>query len=224
MKKILSLMLALLMLAGMLSACDPDHGSSDPSDEIPVSEEPSYIPCYKPVIYLYPEAETEVSVSLELNGKLTCTYPEYKDGWSVTAYPDGTLVDEKGVEYSYLYWEGDSGSEFDFSEGFCIPGADTAAFLEEALESLGLTRREANEFIVYWLPQMQDNPFNVISFQFENYAESAKLSISPEPDALIRVFMAWYGTDEAVEITPQTLTAAERIGFTAVEWGGTEVK
>ena len=47
---------------------------------------------YKPVIYLYPEQETEVSVELDLNGKLTCTYPEYKDGWKVTAAPDGMLM------------------------------------------------------------------------------------------------------------------------------------
>ena len=30
----------------------------------------------KPVIYLYPEQTQEVSVQLELDGKLTCAYPE----------------------------------------------------------------------------------------------------------------------------------------------------
>ena len=46
--------------------------------------------CYKPVIYLYPEEETQVSVQLALDGGLTCTYPAYQNGWTVTAAPDGT--------------------------------------------------------------------------------------------------------------------------------------
>ena len=36
----------------------------------------------KPVIYLYPEAPTEVSVTLTLDGTLTCTYPAYEKGWN----------------------------------------------------------------------------------------------------------------------------------------------
>ena len=179
--------------------------------------------CYKPVIYLYPEQKMDVSVRLQLNGNLTCTYPAYQDGWRVTAAPDGTLIDAAGMTYNYLYWEGETLTEYDFSEGFCVPGKDTAAFLEQALHQLGLTRREANEFIVYWLPLMEANAYNVISFQKERYTESAKLNISPEPDTMIRVFMAWKSAETMVNIKPQILDAQERTGFTVVEWGGTKV-
>ena len=48
----------------------------------------------KPVIYLYPEEETAVTVKLDYAGALTCTYPTYGDGWAVTACPDGTLTDD----------------------------------------------------------------------------------------------------------------------------------
>lgn len=180
--------------------------------------------CYKPVIYLYPETKTDVTVNLSLDGALTCTYPAYNNGWQVTAHPDGTLIDKDGKEYNYLYWEGDTFSEFDFSEGFCVKGSDTAVFLEKALEELGLNRREANEFIVYWLPLMEKNPYNIISFQNKAYTDAACLNINPAPDTLIRVFMAWKSSDEYVQIEKQQLTAPERHGFTAVEWGGTEVK
>lgn len=182
------------------------------------------IMCDKPVIYLYPEEKTEVSVGLSLNGELTCTYPAYNDGWKVTALPDGTLTDAKGQTYNYLYWEGEAEMSYDFSEGFCVKGEDTAAFLEKVLADLGLNRREANEFIVYWLPMMEQNPYNLISFQTENYTDAAKLTVSPTPDTLIRVFMAWKGVEEFTELPEQKLTAPERIGFTVVEWGGTEVK
>ena len=178
---------------------------------------------YKPVIYLYPEEKTEVYVTLDYNGRLTCTYPSYDNGWKVTAQPDGTLTDENGQTYNYLYWEGETNTQYDFSEGFCVKGEDTAAFLEYALAELGLNRREANEFIVFWLPMMQNNEYNVISFQGDVYTDSAKLDIDPAPDTLIRVFMAWQASEIYVNIPEQELDAPEREGFTVVEWGGTKV-
>lgn len=178
---------------------------------------------YKPVVYLYPERETEISVRLTLDGELTCTYPSYQNGWTVTAHPDGTLTDANGQTYNYLYWEGTTNAQYDFSKGFCVKGEDTAAFLEYALERLGLTRREANEFIVFWLPMMQNNPYNVIAFQENAYTESARLDVDPAPDTLIRVFMAWQASESYVSLPEQELSAPAREGFTVVEWGGTEI-
>lgn len=178
---------------------------------------------YKPVIYLYPEVQTDVSVKLLLDGKLTCTYPAYNGGWNVTAAPDGTLTDAKGQTYNYLYWEGETNPQWDMTEGFCVKGEDTAAFLEEALAKLGLNRTEANEFIVYWLPLMEQNPYNIISFQTDVYTDAAELQITPAPDTLIRVFMAWKAADNFVELPEQELTAPEHTGFTVIEWGGTRV-
>lgn len=177
----------------------------------------------KPVIYLYPEQGEEVSVRLDYDGKLTCTYPEYDNGWHVTAAPDGRITDENGQEYNYLYWEGETEQEYDFSEGFCVAGENTAEFLEDALDRLGLTRREANEFIVYWLPRMEQNEYNLISFQSEAYTDHARLSIQPEPDTVIRVFMAYKPVENEQEIPEQTLAAPERSGFAVVEWGGCEL-
>ena len=193
----------------------------DGKDNLPSDwGEEEIVPTLKPVIYLYPQEPTEVSVVLDYEGTLTCTYPKYENGWTVTAHPDGTLIDAQGKAYNYLYWEGLDNKQSDFSQGFCVPGEETAAFLEVALEKLGLNRREANEFIIYWLPLMEQNPYNVISFQTTAYTELAKLHITPAPDTLIRVFMAWYGTEEPVSIPAQELTALQRHGFTVVEWGG----
>ena len=178
----------------------------------------------KPVIYLYPEERTEVTVKLDYNGKLTYTYPQYTDGWTVTASPDGTLINHvDGREYSYLFWEGESRNEYDFSKGFVVKGTDTVAFLQEKLAYMGLTPREYNEFIVYWLPQMQDNPYNLISFQGAAYTDNAKLIIEPKPDSVLRVFMAFKPLQYPIDIPPQELKTFERKGFTVVEWGGTQV-
>ena len=177
----------------------------------------------KPVIYLYPEQETAVSVSLDYAGTLTATYPAYEDGWHVTAEPDGTLYDEAGNEYSYLFWEGENKTDYDFSKGFCVAGADTADFLREKLAEIGLTPCEYNEFIVYWLPKMQGNAYNLISFQSTAYTDTAKLDIAPTPDSLLRVFMAWKPLSRPQNIEPQMFAPFARDGFTVVEWGGCEV-
>ena len=198
------------------------------SNDLPVIQAKTIIvdvPAAKPVIYLYPEAPTEISVTLTLDGRLTCTYPDYEKGWqNFTAHPDGTLIFPDGKEYYCLYWEGMQTTEWDFSTGFCVKGEDTAAFLEWALAEQGLTPREANEFIIYWLPLMQENPYNIISFQTDAYTDGAVLEITPTPDSLLRVFMAYYPSDEAVEIAPQAFETPARDGFTVVEWGGSPVQ
>ena len=176
------------------------------------------------MIYLYPTEETEVSVKLDYDGVLTSTYPKYNDGWSVIASPDGTLRDLGGKrEYYCLFWEGKDGFEYDLSRGFVVAGKDTEKFLEDALSSLGLTDKEANEFIIYWLPRMENNAYNLISFQGENYTNAARLEITPAPDSVLRVFMAWQALDAPIKIESQTLPTFERTGFTVVEWGGSEI-
>ena len=177
---------------------------------------------FKPIIYFYPEVSTVCSAKVTLDGKLTCTYPEHgENGWeNFTAHPDGTLTFPDGKEYYALYWEGEQFAQWDFSEGFCVRGEDTAAFLEWALAEQGLTAREANEFIIYWLPLMQGNPYNVISFQKEAYTDGAKLEITPAPDSLLRVFMAYYSSETEIKIPEQTFEPFVREGFTVVEWGG----
>ncbi len=178
-----------------------------------------------PVIYLYPETDTEVNVRLDLNGELTTSYPVYDhvNGWSVTAYPDGTLTDKSGREYPFLFWEGEVSINPDLSYGFCVAGEDTAEFLELSLKQLGLTDSEADTFIMYWLPQMEGNKYNVISFQTSAYENVVSHYITPEPDTVITVNMLWYPSNVPVSIEPQDLTAinpSERKGFTVVEWGG----
>lgn len=203
--------LAVAVIVFTLFACAPD----DPAQQLTA----------KPVIYLYPAEETEVAVSLDYKGTLTTTYPAYNGGWRVVAQPDGTLTNlADGREYSYLFWEGVDDVDYDFSEGFCVRGEDTAAFLQETLSIIGLTPREYNEFIVYWLPKMQDNPYNVIAFQYDNYTDAAKLTVTPAPDSVLRVFMAWYGTETPADIAPQTFDGFNREGFTLIEWGGCQVQ
>ena len=185
------------------------------------------IAAHAPVIYLYTEEETPVNVQLDLNGEFTFTYPRYVEdrGWNVTASPSGTLTDNIGNKYDFLFWQADMYFDYDLSRGYCIPGDQTEEFLYSAANELGLNDREASAFVGYWIPYMRDNEYNVITFQTENFDEAARLHVSPEPDTVLRVNMLWYASDKFVEIEAQDLSAiglpiSERHGFTLVEWGG----
>ena len=180
----------------------------------------------KPVIYLYPtEDNAEISVSLDYNGNLVDLIPEFNADktWNVTANKDGKITFE-GKTYDYLFWEGDPDYSYDFYSGFCVKGEDTKSFLDEKLTTLGLNESEKAEFIEFWLPMMEKNPYNLISFQGATYNNNAKLTVNPAPDSMIRVFMAWYPTDKFIKINPQYLETPNRTGFTVVEWGGNKVK
>ncbi len=180
----------------------------------------------KPLIYLYPENKTEINVSLNYDGKLIHTYPSYPEaGWKVTAEPDGTLWDEKGMEYYGLFWEGEPNTALTANDGFVVAGKETAAFLEEKLAYLGLNRREANEFIMFWLPRMENNPYNLIHFSGLDYEKSAELIITPKPETTIRVMMLTQPLSYKIQCPLQDLTSLKktRKGFTVVEWGGSVV-
>ena len=212
MKKILALLLvSLFLFVILLSGCSRPPYFDNLTDE-------------KPVIYLYPETVTDVDVTLDYAGQLTCTYPAYGNGWRVTAQPDGTLTDRAtGHTYSYLFWEGHCAVPYDMETGFVVKGADTAEFLQKTLSRMGLTPREYNDFIVYWLPRMQDNPYNLITFQGKAYTDSAKLAITPQPDSMLRVFMVFQPLEAPIEIPEPEITPFVREGFCVVEWGGSEL-
>lgn len=180
----------------------------------------------KPVIYLYPEQETEIEVKVIYPERLTCTYPKYEDSWKVLASPSGDLTDmETGRNLYCLYYEGLNTIETSQDEGFVVKGEDTISFLEEKLEILGLTEREANEFIIYWLPKLEANEYNFIRFQtIEEINENMPLEITPTPDTVIRVMMEYKALEGYKEVKEQILTTPIREGFTVVEWGGTEIK
>ena len=182
---------------------------------------------YKPIIYLYPTEETEVSVNLGKPYLITSSYPKYTNGWEVIASTNGDLKDEKNDKDLYaLYYENENVVDFKVQEdGFLVKGEKVAEFLEEKLSILGLTDREKEEFIIYWLPKLEVNKYNYIRFATKEEIDiNMPLSINPKPDTIIRVLMTYKKLNWPIEVIEQELETPERTGFVAVEWGGTEIK
>lgn len=180
----------------------------------------------KPIIYLYPTEETPVSVKVGYPDMMTHIYPEYNDGWNVLAQPNGDLVDLNTGRYQYsLYYECKNKHPYEVTDtGFVVENETVIPFLEEKLAILGLSEREAAEFIIYWLPILESNEYNYIRFAtYDEIESNMPLNIQPKPDSLIRVMMLVKGLDEPIEVTEQILDTPERTGFTVVEWGGVKI-
>lgn len=180
-----------------------------------------YFTVDKPMIYIYPEDDMDLTVRLVNEDVLSYTYPKYDREWNLHVSKDGNIYDYKtNRNYYALYWEGISNDNLEMKEGFVVKGSDTVSFLEEKLELLGLNEREINEFIVYWINKIEDNNYNYIYFkttdEINNYMP---LEFSKDPDTLIRVVVDIKPLKKEIKVKPQELKSVKRSGFTIVEWG-----
>ena len=226
MKKAL-IILSCLVVASLsfLAACDTHEkkGNHEVLDE-------------KPVVYVYPEEEQGLTMTIDVKGTLDMVYPaperqvQTEEGtrasWTISAAPDGTLTDASGRSYPYVFWEGPVRQDTP-EQGFIVAREDAVPFLEEKLGQLGLSDKEAADFITYWAPRIRANEYTFVSFDASSYAQQVTYSFADEagnqvvPDTFIRVFMTIRAADATEEVTPQVFgPTPTRSGFTAVEWGG----
>ena len=204
--------------------------------------------CGKPVIYLYPEKDTKVSVSFVNPINFSTVIPNYKDSWEVIAHPNGILNDLKPQitncnsfenihgseyaksactknEYPYLYWSGKTVS-INYPQaksGFIVNKNNLNSFFDEKLGVMGFNHKETNDFKEYWvsyLTNKDSNYFRITFFQNEILNQMFPMKVSPMPKSTIRMFMDWESVDQDTQIIEQNLISYPRDGFTLVEWGG----
>ena len=228
-KRLLCCLICCLMccLVACGSADNEDYNESDDATKPTEHEDENFeVVIKKPNIYLYGYNE-DVTITLgkDIEERLLCTYPRYNEGWNVKAEPNGLLKDKEGRTYQYLFWEGIPNHDYKLREGFCVKGEETASFLENKLAILGLNDKEIDDFITYWLPDMEKNAWNIISFKTDEYEEYTPLTVNPAPEDKVRVLMIWYPWNTKLTITEQTLTPKQidRTKKTLVEWGGVKV-
>lgn len=175
--------------------------------------------CGKPVIYLYPETTTQVSVQVGAN--ITKSDPAYQNVWNVLATPSGMLtVAEK--QYDSLFWEGIGWGKYpEISSGTVVETKNVAEKIKSDLTRIGLNEKEIADFSEFWLPKMPTSKYTRLTwFTTKEMDQLAPLKVSPKPDTSIRVFLDFAGLDSQESIAPQTLPHYNRNGFTLVEWGG----
>ncbi|NQU99640.1 MAG: hypothetical protein HQ538_02790 [Parcubacteria group bacterium] len=182
----------------------------------------------KPVVYLYPEKETELKVEVSPNGGFTYTEPEYNGAWNVKASPSGEIIDLKTNEsYEYLFWEGIGLNVGEMEKGFMVESNRIEKFLNEKLSYMGLNEKEISDFNEYWVERLNEEGYYKISFMDQRvFDEIAPLEVSPDkPDNIIRVFMIARHVGGPYSLEKQKLyKKGSRDGFSVVEWGGALLK
>lgn len=179
----------------------------------------------KPVIYLYPEKKTNVTVKVEVVGEFSAQYPKTQDGtWNMIATPDGTLFDPKTEKkYGYLFWEAKNPSNLtiDPAKAFCVKKDEVEPFLETACQKFGLNDREKTDFVSFWIAALEQNPYSLVQFLTDDECASyATMTVEPKPDSEIRMFMLFQRVNKPVKVGSPALSLKKREKFTVVEWGG----
>ena len=178
----------------------------------------------KPVIYLYPLKEMDVNVKVKPVGGFTITDPKYPtDGWLVHANPNGELLNySDNKKYPYLFWEGYAyENSMKPKEGFVIKKEEVRQEMEKLLALNGLNKKETGDFLDFWADKLSVKPYVFISFVDKSVMDKiAPITIVPNPDTVVRVFIDYIFLDEPILVEPQIFSKVERSGFTVVEWGG----
>lgn len=188
----------------------------------------------KPIIYLYPQVPTIVNVEVIVPGEFLVSIPQIESGlvspeqsiggWkSILAMPSGNFYYQKGF-YKELFYEATVTPIEPPNHGIIVQTKDLKFELKKVVEKLGLKGQETNDFLEFWVPKLEslDSKYMLISF-FDSAQKQQidKVIISPKPDTFIEFIMYFKPLNELVKIDSiKYPNAPERLGFTAVEWGG----
>ena len=169
-----------------------------------------------PYIYLYPEHQSDISVSLCFlqGGRLTESEPPYGDGWNVNVMPDGRI----DGQYDYLFYEANLPHLPILETGWLLRGDNLQGDINELMTGLGFNDNEISDFTDFWIPRIEGHPY--YAFYYLNPDSIVALDINPAPDNILRVRFVIQPLAEPRALQPPQLSDNfSRDGFTAVEWG-----
>ena len=82
----------------------------------------------KPIIYIYPTKEIDLSIKLKNNKKLTTSYPKYNNRWNIHVDTNGNIYDYNTKRNYYaLYWEAHDNTHINMNAGFVVKNASVAS-------------------------------------------------------------------------------------------------
>jgi hypothetical protein len=172
----------------------------------------------KPNIYLYSDRDLTAKVRLAPEEDITVSEPVYRPGIGWLAdIRDGSL----NGNGDFLFYEGhvpDAGWQKE--EGYVIRAAYREQDMASLLGHYGFNERETAEFIEYWASHLiQDVDYVFYPQETGAVDRIMPLSISPEPDHVMRI---WFYAEPLVSAPEPVTTSPEKIvreGFYVVEWG-----
>ncbi len=209
------------LIIGLFFSCSILFQSCEP-DDCEEEEETcdTCIMVLKPNIYIYPEEEINLNVTLEFpkGGKVVVSIPEYGNGWDISVDKQGKINDE----FDYLFYESSQPDVWQLEEGWVITRAYLYDFFVENMSEFGFVGREIQDFTDYWIPRLTASEFYAIYPQDKQIIDRViELNTSKEPDNILRLFYVIQETDEQTNtnLTEPKIEPFKREGFFITEWG-----
>lgn len=172
----------------------------------------------KPNLYIYPSSPTEMTVELTLDDKqrVVASDPDYGDGWSGMALPDGRW-EQDGQVFDFLFYEVSvtrpQSQSLQTERGWC---AQDLGEITELVRAHGFTERETQDFWDGWVEDLPPADGYVVYPQ-RRVKRMAELTLTPR----LPVERLWLVVEPAIECSmpPTPISPLRREGEHAVEWG-----
>jgi hypothetical protein len=188
----------------------------------------TFVACYitgtSPVLYLYPEKPTQVTV--QTTAPLTYTDPStIRNTWSVLAHPDGSITSSNTHDRPYIYYEYNH-HEVAVStpeEGFIVEKKNWEKKVHSLATTLQLTEAETTSLVSEIQTVISSfSEANYLKLSIANQKEinqKLPLTISPIPNKIYRIHFAITPLKTNKIIKEQPIEPITRKGFTVVELG-----
>jgi hypothetical protein len=174
---------------------------------------------YKPNIYIYPEKEISLKVSIAFpkGGSVDKSIPEYNDGWYVKVDSTGKIDNT----YGYLFYESTQPDGWQHKSGWLIEKDSLKDFFQENMVAYGFNAIEIKDFTDYWIPKFTAYKYYMIYPQEKDIIDNLiEVSYSVKPDNILRLFYMVKGTNEKLRAEkPLVNNSFKRDGFYTAEWG-----
>lgn len=171
----------------------------------------------KPALYLYPIKKMPISVRLHPKGRLTKTFPLYKNGWNVIAEPDGQI----NGKYPYLFYEALIPVNKLPAKGWVVKQEHLQAWFTNTMNNIGFNKKEIKDFNDYWLNELVDSEYYEIYLLPRSFVNKMlNVVITPQPDTFIRALFYFKKGSANSKLEPPSIRQKQRTGFVATEWGG----
>ncbi|MBR9682694.1 MAG: hypothetical protein GOV02_03380 [Candidatus Aenigmarchaeota archaeon] len=171
----------------------------------------------KPAVYLYPETDSHIQVTIDTAGRIIEDIPEYNGGWNVFVTTEG-LIEQK---YDYLFYEVQLNSIDLPEQGWVVSQDELNGWFDTNLIAMGMNQKEKDQFKEYWLERLEGSAYYEIKLLDDTFLEeNMNLIIDPQPDTIIRLDFHFRRLDNTIEIEEPEIMTPERNGFIVVEWGG----
>jgi hypothetical protein len=174
---------------------------------------------YKPNIYIYPKKNIQLSlkISFPSGGSIIESIPAYNNGWNVYVDTNG-IIDNK---YRFLFYESKQPDLFQNEVGWCISKYNLKSFFEQNLAFYNFSENEIIDFLVYWLPRLNEYDYYLIYPQTNIVIDKIiKLDFSIELDNINRLYYGFSGLNNYIKIEKPLIKGFEREGNYIMEWGG----